>query len=199
MAFFNKIFKRQPIRIRQHDLSDCGAACIASISQYYKVKIPIARIRQIAHTTQRGTNVLGLTEAFAQIGFSAKGVKGKWESVEKIPKPAIAHIVLENQLQHYVVIYEVKPTKICVMDPADGRLHWYSKEDFSKKWTGILVICQPNVDLKPRNEKISITNRILHILSPHTSVLSQSIVGAFLFTLSNKNKLFTTYILSKYS
>ncbi len=46
--------------IKQHDITDCGAACLASIAAYYQLQIPIARIRQYAGTDKKGTNVLGL-------------------------------------------------------------------------------------------------------------------------------------------
>ncbi|NNL01128.1 MAG: hypothetical protein HKP39_02505, partial [Eudoraea sp.] len=36
------------ITIKQHDITDCGAACLASIASYYELHIPIARIRQYA-------------------------------------------------------------------------------------------------------------------------------------------------------
>ncbi|HEV7382301.1 MAG TPA: cysteine peptidase family C39 domain-containing protein, partial [Dyadobacter sp.] len=49
--------------IKQHDLTDCGATCLASIAAYYELTIPVARIRQYASTDKKGTNVLGLLEA----------------------------------------------------------------------------------------------------------------------------------------
>ena len=36
------------IKIKQHDIQDCGAACLASIGNHYNVNLPIARIRQYA-------------------------------------------------------------------------------------------------------------------------------------------------------
>ncbi len=114
---------KRSLRIKQHDNTDCGAACLASISAYYKLYLPIARIRQLASTDQKGTNVLGLIEAAQQLGFQAKGVKGTLESLPKIPKPAIAHLVLKNGLHHYVVIYKVTEEQIAYMDPGDGRVH----------------------------------------------------------------------------
>ena len=50
-------------KIKQHDITDCGAACLASISAHYKLQLSIARIRQYASTDKKGTNVLGLLEA----------------------------------------------------------------------------------------------------------------------------------------
>ena len=72
------------IAIKQHDITDCGAACLASICAHYKLEIPIARIRQYAGTDKKGTNILGLIEASEKLGFEAKEtVSGKetWKDV----------------------------------------------------------------------------------------------------------------------
>jgi ABC-type bacteriocin/lantibiotic exporter with double-glycine peptidase domain len=37
------------VTIKQHDITDCGAACLASISSHFNLQIP-ARIRQYAGT-----------------------------------------------------------------------------------------------------------------------------------------------------
>lgn len=73
--------------IKQHDITDCGAACLASISAFHGLKYPLSRIRQLASTDKKGTNVLGLIEAAQKLGFSAKGVKGSFDALFKIPKP----------------------------------------------------------------------------------------------------------------
>ena len=67
---------RKNIKIKQRDITDCGAACLASVAAFYKLKLPVSRIRQYAGTDKRGTNVLGLIEAAELLGFQAKGVKG---------------------------------------------------------------------------------------------------------------------------
>ena len=81
------------IKIKQRDITDCGAACLASIAAHYKLQLPVSRIRQYAGTDKRGTNVLGLIEASERLGFQAKGAKGTLDSLQKIPLPAIAHLV----------------------------------------------------------------------------------------------------------
>ena len=53
---------KKNIEIKQHDMTDCGAACLASIASYYNLELPISRIRQLASTDQMGTNVLGLID-----------------------------------------------------------------------------------------------------------------------------------------
>lgn len=153
------------IKIKQHDIKDCGAACLASIGNHYKVNLPIARIRQYAHTDKCGTNVLGIIEAAEKMCFTAKGVKGGLDSLDKIPLPAIAHVVVQQQLQHYLVIYKIekskteKQSKITVMDPGLGTMEIYTFEEFQKVWTGVLILFAPNDNFKSYNEKTSPVTR----------------------------------------
>jgi len=171
------------VKIKQHDITDCGAACLASIAAFHKLKLPIARIRQFAGTDKKGTNVLGMVEAAVKLGFQAKGVKGTLESLSKIPKPAIAHIIVKEVLHHYVVIYDVSKTHITVMDPADGRMHKRNIEDFLKEWTGVLILLLPDESFKKGNEKISVLQRFWFLLLPHRSVMIQALIGAAVYTV----------------
>ena len=57
------------IKVRQRDITDCGAACLASVAAHFRVRIPVSRIRLYAGTDKKGTNVLGLTEAAKKLGF----------------------------------------------------------------------------------------------------------------------------------
>ena len=169
--------------IKQHDITDCGAACLASISSYYNLQIPIARIRQYAGTDKKGTNILGLIEAAEKLGFEAKGVRGELDSLFKIPKPAIAHVIIKEQLQHYVVIYEVTKEYIKIMDPGDGKIHKKTHNEFLKEWTGVLVLLMPKEDFATGNEKVSVLKRFWCLLKPHKFVLLQAFIGAVIFTL----------------
>ncbi|MEQ3500793.1 peptidase domain-containing ABC transporter [Tenacibaculum sp. SSH1-16] len=171
------------ITIKQHDITDCGAACLASISAHYKLQLPIARIRQYAGTDKKGTNVLGLIEAAEKLGFEAKGVRGELDSLFKIPKPAIAHVIVREQLQHYVVIYEVTKGYIKIMDPGDGKIHKKTHEAFLKEWTGILVLLLPKEEFSAGNEKVSVIKRFWFLLKPHKFVLLQALIGAVIYTL----------------
>lgn len=171
------------IKIKQHDIQDCGAACLASIGNHYNVNLPIARIRQYANTDKRGTNVLGIIEAAEKMGFTAKGVKGGLDALDKIPLPAIAHIIVKQQLHHYVVIYSVSKSKIEVMDPATGKMEIYTIEEFQKLWTGVLILFAPNDDFRTYNDKVSATKRFYQLIQPHKTILFQALIGAIVFTI----------------
>jgi len=178
------------MKVKQHDITDCGAACLCSIAAHYGLKLPIARIRQIASTDKKGTNVLGLVEAAGKLGFSAKAVKAintkgekLTEPLEKIPKPAIAHVIVNEKLLHYMVLYKANGKKVVVMDPADGRMHRYSYEEFTAIWTGVLVLLVPMEEFSPGNQKVSIFTRLWHLFRPNLKDLIQAIFGAVVYTV----------------
>ena len=66
--------------VKQHDITDCGAACLATISKQYGLNLSISKIREVAGTDKQGTNAYGMIKAAEQLGFSAKGVKGDKEA-----------------------------------------------------------------------------------------------------------------------
>ena len=171
------------ICVKQHDITDCGAACLASIATHYGLNFPIARIRQYAFTDKKGTNVLGMIEAAKKLGLEAKGVKGPFECLKDIPKPAIAHVIVKEVLHHFVVIYKVTDTYIQIMDPATGRMEKKSPEDFKNEWTGVLIILRPSETFQKGNVKKSNFLSFIELLRPHKSVMSQALFGAIIYSI----------------
>ncbi|MDO8992699.1 MAG: cysteine peptidase family C39 domain-containing protein, partial [Daejeonella sp.] len=171
------------IRVKQRDMSDCGAACLASVARFYNLDVPVARIRQHAGTDVKGTNVAGMLEAAVRLGFEAKGVKGTFESLFKIPLPVIAHVIVNAKLHHYVVIYKINKHKISIMDPADGKLLVKKLNDFREEWTGVLILLAPDDNFVHGNQKISLYRRFHILLQPHRSILIQALFGAVIYTL----------------
>lgn len=171
------------LKIKQHDITDCGAACIASVCAHYQLKLPIARIRQKAGTDQKGTNLLGMIAAVEQLGFSAKGVKAQVEALPKVPLPAIAHVIVQQRLHHYIVLYKVDKNAVQVMDPGTGKLEKWSLDKFKEMWTGVLLLLAPTDKFETGIQQISIGKRFWHLLKPHRFVLAQVLLGAIVYTL----------------
>lgn len=174
---------KKGINVKQHDITDCGAACLASVCAYFGLQFPVSRIRQYAFTDQKGTNVLGLIEAANKLGFSAKGVRAQFEALKIVPKPVIAHIIVKNQLQHFVVIYKVTDTDVTYMDPADGQMHKVMNEIFRLEWTGVLVLMEPEESFQRGNRKTSMSRKFLSLLAPHKSVMFQAVFGALIYSI----------------
>ena len=141
--------------ILQNDETDCGPACLAAIFRKYGLNVSIAKIRDIAGTDRQGTSAYGLVKAIEHYGFQQKVVEADKESLtSKLPIPAIAHVVIDDSLLHYVVITKVKGDTVVVSDPAKGIVK-YKKDDFFKIWTNILILIAPTEESQKGNKKQS--------------------------------------------
>lgn len=174
---------KKKIRIQQRDITDCGAACLASVAMYYNLQLPVSRIRQYAGTDKQSTNVLGLIEAAERLGFQIKAAKGQLESLAKIPLPAIAHIVLKNGLHHYVVIYKVTKKYITYMDPGDGAFHKVTFLKFKEIWSGVIVLLLPDDGFVTGKQKISNVGRFWQLIRPHSAIMIQALLGALIYSI----------------
>ena len=59
----------------QIDEMDCGAACLAMVCRYYGRAVPVSHIREVAHTTTRGTTLNGITRAAEDLGLHARSIR----------------------------------------------------------------------------------------------------------------------------
>ncbi|WP_246294096.1 peptidase domain-containing ABC transporter [Paenibacillus planticolens] len=169
--------------IKQQDIKDCGAACLATISKQYGLKYPISKIREVAGTDKQGTNAYGLIKAAEKLGFTAKGVKGNQEAFfEPFPLPAIAHVIVDQSLLHYVVIHRITKKEIIIADPAKGIVK-YTPEDFFKIWTGILILMVPSPTFEKGDHTKGLFVRFFGLLLPHKRLLFSIFLGSLLYTM----------------
>jgi len=169
--------------IKQHDEKDCGAACLATVSKQYGLKIPISKIRETAGTDKQGTNALGMIKAAEQLGFTAKGVKGDMNAFfGEFPLPAIAHVIIDQTLAHYVVIHKINKKEVIIADPAKG-IVTYTPEEFFKIWTGVLILMVPAQTFEKRDETEGMYRRFFHLLKPHKGLFVQIFFASILYTL----------------
>ena len=183
MLLINGYKVKKTTKVKQHDVTDCGAACLASVAAYFGLQFPIARIRQYAFTDQKGTNALGMIEAAGKLGFKAKGVRGSFDCLPEIPLPVIAHITVKEKLYHFVVIYKVTKKWIVIMDPADGKFHKKTIEAFSKEWSGILILIHPDDSFQKGNMKTGALKSFLALIRPHKSIMTQALFGAVIYSI----------------
>ncbi len=192
------MLRKRIVCIKQQDITDCGAACLAMIAWYYNLKYPISKIRQIAKTDRVGTSVLGLIEAAQELGFSAQGVRCDKDIIRDFSKnrtwffrtkqdapfvlPAIAHVVTATGTLHYVVIFSISRKTITIADPAIG-MRTLSHDEFCKEWTGVLVLLAPSIDFTPGDMRESMAQRLLRIIAPHPALIVEAALCAFSYTI----------------
>ncbi len=128
--------------MKQQDETDCGVACLSMILKYYGGYANMERIRQLTHTTNKGTSAYDLIEAAKQFGFHAWGIKTTLNEKKRLQVPFIAHLKVESY--HYVVVYQINSLRetLTIADPAFG-VQTISFREFQKKWTNIAILFYP--------------------------------------------------------
>ncbi len=170
--------------VRQNDQSDCGPACLATLSLHYGRAMRLEQIRTLAGTDRVGTNLLGMIQAAERMGFMAKAVKGTFAVLPKAPLPAIAHIRTKEGLHHFVVLHQVSKTGVVIADPARGIVP-LSADEFKTLWTGYLLLLAPD-QAGPRRiggEPMSPWLRFAGLFTGHTGLLAEAVFCAILMTV----------------
>lgn len=182
------------ISIKQHDITDCGAACLATISKQHGYKTSITKIREVAGTDKQGTNVLGVIKAAEQLGFNAKGVKGNKEAFfSEFPLPCVAHVIADGNLLHYVVIHKITKKRVIIADPAKGIVKISPEEFFGEiyeenkspkyQWSGVIILLTPTESFRTGNETKGLFQRFFHLLKPQRRFLLHIFLVSLILTI----------------
>lgn len=121
--------------LRQQGKSDCGVACLASVTKFHGGDISFERLRELSGTSMQGTTLLGLYNAATHLGFDAEGMEADTiDSLREISDPAILHVTLDGKFLHYLVFYGFDGNSRAIIgDPGEG-LVLYSKDELNKVW-----------------------------------------------------------------
>lgn len=133
------LYKQKYPVVRQYDQIDCGPAALLSVLKYYGGDSSIVHLREQTDTDASGTNMLGLVKAAEKLGFQAYGATGEYEDLRKEKMPCIAHVILDNRLQHFVVIYKIDASGVLLGDPGKG-LYKLTKAEFLEIWRQKAVV-----------------------------------------------------------
>lgn len=170
--------------VKQHDMTDCAAACLATISMYYKKEITITKLRDILGTDIKGTTLKGLEDGAKRLGFDTRAIRVDKESFQsKYTLPTIAHIITDEGLSHFVVVHKVKKDKVTILDPAKG-VKKETVDDFFKSFDGILLLLIPNNEFSVGKDKSSgILSKFIALLLPQKSLFIYSIIASAILTV----------------
>ena len=114
--------------VRQHDHSDCGVACLLSLIQYYGGSGSLESLRKQSGTSRQGTTLLGLYQAAQASGFDAEGCEADIPALIEHNHPVILHVLIEGNLEHYVVCYGYEQGRFIIGDPGKGMVSLSEKE-----------------------------------------------------------------------
>ncbi|MDR3293732.1 MAG: ABC transporter permease, partial [Clostridiales bacterium] len=170
--------------VKQHDMTDCGAACIATVCLQYKKETTITRLRDLCGTDMRGVTVLGIVDALEKLGFEAKAWRLTKDGFnEKFTLPVIANVFTEEGLSHFVVIHKITKKYLRIADPAKG-LCKVDREDFlENRFGGTLILSAPMSGFMTEKIKTGgVFNRFFKLLTAQKKLFAVAIVGSVILT-----------------
>ena len=140
--------------VRQHDTTDCAAACLAMVCLHYKKEVTITRLRDMMGTDLKGTNLVGLQKAANELGFSTAAVRVDRENfLSDFSLPCIAQVITDQGLAHFVVVFK----KTTIKDEGERRKHMLKESESAKedekngkkhKCKDYVIIGDPATELK---------------------------------------------------
>lgn len=135
--------------IYQHDLEDCGAACLAMVLCHHGCDVTLSQAKQACANTRNGMSLHALNVAAQSVGFATRAVRLPVEALQEAEAlPCIVHW----KERHFIVVYRATERRIYTADPAMGRVS-YTKEEFAKLWThdasgnGFALLLEPQGEL----------------------------------------------------
>lgn len=135
-------------KVKQHDVRDCGAACLATICSHFGLNIPLITVRQEMKIDKNGANLLAITETAKKFSLHADALFGNWSELlenigsKSIKLPIMAHVISRKSLTHYIIIEKITDKNIIVFNPSRGKQK-YKIDQFEKIWTGYMVTFKP--------------------------------------------------------
>lgn len=179
--------------IAQQSSADCGAACLAMISQYWGKRFSLNHLRNLAGVGRSGASLKNLAKAGESLGYQARPVRASLNRLVEQKNPWIAHW----QGDHYIVVYWVKGNQVLVSDPAMGK-YKLSRQVFLAGWTGYALLLEPTERLyETPGEKRSL-GRFLKLLLPYRTLGLQIILASVLIQIFGLiSPLFTQIILDQ--
>ncbi len=170
--------------VKQHDATDCVAACLAMICLHYKKETTITKLRDMMGTDIKGTNLIGLSKCAEQLGFISQAVRVDREGfLSDYTLPAIANVVTKEGLSHFVVIFKITKKHVIVGDP--GRdLEKIEIDKFYKNFTGAMLLLKPNNQFEAGKLKGGgMFNRYVKLLMPQKKLFIYAVLASVIMTV----------------
>jgi predicted double-glycine peptidase len=124
--------------VRQLEVGDCGAACLATVLRSYGHDVALADLRDLTSTGRDGVSAAGLLAAARHFGFDGEGVRCPPERLGELPRGSVLHW----NRNHFVVLDGVTRRGLRVVDPALGH-RVVPPETVRAAYSGVAVLLRP--------------------------------------------------------
>ena len=160
----------------QTEGAECGLACLAMIAAYHGLESDLATLRRRFSVSMKGVTMADLVRVAGQLRLNPRAVRAEMENLGQLGTPCVLHW----DLNHFVVLKEIKNGRAVIHDPARG-IRRLSLAEVSRHFTGVVLEVTPQADFRPGVERQSVG---LGQLLGRVSGLKRSLAQIFLLALA---------------
>ena len=177
--------------IHQDERAECGHACVAMVSNFFGHQLDLYSLRNLSGTSSRGITLLDINKLLERLGFVTRPLKVPLEELSLIKCPAILHW----NMNHFVVLKQVKKNQVVIHDPALG-IQRYSLDEVSRSFTGVVLEIEKSNDFQEiRNQnKLTLLDLVKTIRGVNKFVVLLLLLSLAMEVLSLLNPLFLQYV-----
>ena len=142
--------------ILQTEAAECGLACMAMVAAHHGLQSDLPTMRRRFSVSLKGMTLADMVRVAGQLQLNARALRVEMTHLPELAMPCVLHW----DLNHFVVLEEVRRGVAVIHDPARG-VRRVPLAEVSKHFTGVVLELMPQADFKPHTERQSVTLRQL--------------------------------------
>jgi ATP-binding cassette subfamily B protein RaxB len=132
----------------QSEAAECALACLAMVVGAHGHRTDLATLRQRFSLSLKGATMADLVRMAGELRFNPRALRVEPQQLEQLSLPCVLHW----DLNHFVVLTEVKGQTFTLHDPARG-LRRLKLAELSEHFTGVALELTPSADFAPKVER----------------------------------------------
>lgn len=142
--------------LRQTEAAECGLACLAMIAGYHGQHADLPALRRQFSLSLKGVTLARLSEMAQSLGFACRPLRLEPSELAQLQTPCILHW----DLDHFVVLREVRKRHVVIHDPASGE-RTLTLAQFGEHFTGVALELSRGPDFQRRQPPPPVSLRTL--------------------------------------
>ncbi len=138
--------QRLPL-VLQTEAAECGLACLAMVSGFHGYQTDLNELRQKFELSIEGCTLLDLMKFAERLELTSRPLRIELDDLAALSTPCILHW----DMNHFVVLKEVKAGRCIILDPAFGERN-LALAEVSKHFTGIALELMPTTDFSLKKD-----------------------------------------------
>jgi len=131
----------------QSEAAECGLACLAMVATFHGHDTDLITLRRKFSISMKGMTLKDVLTLAQRLDMTGRGLRLEPERLKDIKTPCILHW----DMDHFVVLKEVKGNRIVIHDPAFG-VRKLTLDEVSRHFTGIALELIPTGAFKKKQE-----------------------------------------------